>query len=404
LRARPFRHLLASRTVALVGDGMVPVALAFAVLGLPGGSATALGTVLAARSVAQIAFVVLGGVLADRWPRQRLMIGAELVAAASLAGNAALFVTGAAEVPAVAALAAVNGAAAATFLPAAQGVLPDLVSTEDLRSANALLRLSMGLATVLGALVVSVLVAVIGPGRALAVGAGTFLVSALLLGRMRVTGRQDRRRGSVLADLAGGWREFRSRRWVWTVVAQFAVLNACVESGLRVLGPVVAQQSLGGATAWSLILAAQSAGRLAGSVLVMRAGTRRPLFVAVGATFGYVPPFVLLAVGAPAVVVAASLLVTGICGSVFTVLWSAMLQTHVPGQVLSRISSYDILGSYLLGPVGLSMVGWAAAAFGVREVLLCCAAICALASVLSVLTRQVRTLPAAPRDGQPANS
>jgi len=399
LRAGPFRRLLLSRTVSLVGDSMAPVALAFAVLAMPNGSAAGLGAVLAARSLAQIAFFLGGGVLADRLPRKQLMIGAELLAASSQACAATLVIGGDARIPELAALAAVNGAAAATFMPTVHGTLPTIVSADRLRSANALLRLTMGVSTIVGSLLASVLVAALGPGYALLADAGTFLASALLLVGIRVPApvRHDRR--TFLADLGHGWREFRTRRWVWVVVAQFAVLNACVDGGIRVLGPVVADERLGGATAWSLILATQATGRLVGSFLAMRIGPRRPLFVAVNLAFGFVPPFVLLAVGAPAVVVAFATLISGVCGTVFSVLWSTALQTHVPNDILSRITSYDLLGSYALGPIGLSLVGWAAAAFGTEQVLLLCAGLCALATIAALSTQDIRREPVEARAG-----
>jgi predicted MFS family arabinose efflux permease len=444
LRVPGFRRLFLAQTVNLLGSAIAPIALAFAVLGQPGGSATHLGLILAARALGQVTFLLFGGVLADRMPRLRLMTGSNLIAFAAQGSVAGLFLAGPAPLAAVAGLAAVNGAAAALFLPAARGVVPQLAPSGDLQPANALLRLSRNTASIAGAALAGVLLAVTAPGWALACDAASFVISAALLARI---GRPSQRRAglatgsgagprprprpattsataapsgtstaedpagtpapaatpSILADLRAGWREFRSRAWVWLPVAQFTMVNGCF-AAIWVLGPVIARRDLGGAPAWAAVLTANAIGLVGGSLLALRLRPRHPLRLACAATFGFLPPFFLLAVSAPVPLIAASMLINGVCVDIFEVLWDTALQRHVPPGLLSRITSYDLLGSFALGPLGLALAGPAAAAAGLAATLTGAGLLLAAASVVPLLSRAVRDLPAEPVPGTVGSS
>jgi MFS family permease len=408
LRYAGFRRLFLAQTVNLLGSAIAPIALAFAVLGQPGGSATDLGLILAARALGQVAFLLFGGVLADRMPRLRLMTAANLIAFAAQGSVAGLFLAGPAPLAAVAGLAAVNGAAAALFLPAARGVVPQLIPADQLQPGNALLRLSRNSASIAGAALAGVLLAVASPGWALACDSASFLISAALLTRVgtyvttatttgTTAGRQDGS-PSIVRDLREGWREFRARAWVWLPVAQFAMVNGCF-AVIWVLGPVVARQDLGGAPAWAAVLTANAIGLVGGSLLALRLRPAHPLRVACAATFGFLPPFFLLAAAAPVWLIAAAMLVNGVCVDIFEVLWDTCLQRHVPPGLLSRITSYDLLGSFALGPLGLALAGPAAAAAGLAATLTGAGLLLAAASVVPLLSRAVRDLPAGPAPG-----
>jgi MFS family permease len=387
--------------VSLLGSGVAPVALAFAVLGLPGASATDLGVVLAARSVAQVLLLLLGGVLADRWPRAAVLVASDVLSAAAQGVVAALFLTGTAAVPAVAVLAAVNGAAGALFLPATRGIVPEVVAGEHLQPANALLRLSANVTGIVGAALGGVLVVGVGPGWALAADAASFAASAVLLLGVRVPAAVRSAAGSVLTDLREGWREFASRRWLWVVVLQFALVNGCF-AAVNVLGPLTAQRSLGGAGSWSVVLTCLSVGLVAGSLVALRLRPRFPLRTAVLATLGFTPPFLLLAVPAPVWLIGASMLLAGVCIDVFEVLWDTTLQHHVPHGALARIGSYDAVGSFALGPVCLAVVGPLADTVGARAVLLAGGALSASAGLVALADRSVRRLPPAAVPDRPS--
>lgn len=392
LRERSFRYLFLSQTLSLIGSSAAPIALAFAVLALPDSSPTDLGMVLFGRSAAQVIFVLFGGVLADRFPRRGVMVTAELLAGISQACAATLVLTNSATVTVLTLLQAINGAASAMFLPASVGVLPQIVAEPLLQPANALLRVASNASSIVGAAAAGVVVAGVGPGWALAADAASFGISATLLVGTQVSGMVRASHTSMLADLRHGWREFASRQWIWVVVAQFAVLNACANGGINVLGPVVAAERLGGAPAWSVIMATQSSGFLVGGIIAMRVRPRRPILMAVLLTFGFVPPFFLLAFSTPTWLIAASTLVSGLCGTTFSVLWATSLQRLVPSETLSRISSYDALGSYLLGPLGLAIVGPVASGMGVTPTLMLFGALSILATTLALLSPEVRTL------------
>jgi MFS family permease len=396
LRHRTFRNIFAARAVSLLGTSMAPVALAFAVLGQPGGSAARLGIVLAGRSTAQVVFLLFGGALADRFPRYRIMVGSDLLAFAAQGAIAGLFITRTAPLGLLVGLSVLNGAANALFIPASRGLVPEIVDASELQSANALIRLSENAAGLAGAAASGGIIVAVGAGWALGIDAVTFLISAMLVLTSRALRRgHARERATLLSDLREGWQEFRSRTWVWIIVVQFALVNLCFSPCVYVLGPVVAKEHWGGALAWSVIVTANAVGLILGSFLVLRLRPAYPLLVATLVTFGFLPPFFLLAVHAPVWVVASSMLVNGVAADVFEVLWMTALQEYIPGDKLSRVTSYDALGSFVLGPLGLLLVGPVAAAVGVERTLIAAGLIVAAGNIVALSTRSVRTLPAA---------
>lgn len=396
LRDRTVAALLAARSISLLGNAIAPVALAFAVLAMPGGSATDLGLILAARTVTQVAFVLLGGVLADRLPKYRVMVGADIVAAAVQAGAATLVILGDANLPALAVLAALNGAAAAVFEPASRSIMPQLVPADALQSANALLKFSMRGGSIVGAALAGVLVAAFGPGTTIAVDAATFLASALLLMVIRAP-RQvapDAPGQTMLAQLAEGWREFTARQWVWAMVGQLAFVNILLAGGFYVLGPVVAEQSLGGAPAWSAVLTAQAVGFVAGTFVAMRIRPRFPLRVAALMTACFPLSLFLLAGPAPLALIAVAAFLAAICIDVFEVTIDTTLQQHIPKESLSRVMSYEALGSFAFVPLGMAAAGPVAEAAGVGRTLTVAAVLIVLSGFAVLLLPSVRNIRA----------
>lgn len=403
LRQATFRNFFVARAVSMLGSSMAPVALAFAVLGEPGGSAGKLGTVLAGRSIAQVTFLMFSGVLADRFPRYRIMVVSDLMAFAAQATIAGLFISCQPPIALLTALAAVNGAASASFLPASRGLMPQIVDPSGLQSANALIRMSENSASLAGAAVSGALIVAVGAGWAIGIDAATFGTSALLMltsGAPR-TGR-GARGTSLLREVREGWQEFRSRQWVWVIVAQFALVNLCFTPCVFVLGPVVAKQHFGGALGWSAVVTANAVGLVFGSFIAMRFRPAHPLLAATLATFGFVPPFFLLAAHAPVWLVAVAMLGNGVCVDVFEVLWMTALHQHVPDDKLSRVNSYDALGSFVLAPVGLLIVGPVAVAAGIGTTLVAAGFLVAAANGFALSMRSVRSLEAKTETEQPA--
>jgi predicted MFS family arabinose efflux permease len=362
LRHRDYRLLLGSQAVSVLGDRMVAVALAFAVLE-QGGSESAVGLVLACRALPLVACLPVGGVVADRVSRRAVMVSADLVRAASQGTTAALLVGGAPGVATLALLAAVTGAATGFFNPASTGLLPALVAPDDLQPANGLRATAMAAGEIVGPIVAGALVASAGAGWALAVDAVTFGISAALLSRLRPPARAVRAAVSLLGDLRAGWETFRSRTWVWTFVAAGALGNL-LWGAWSALGPIVADRQLGGAAAWGAVLAAMGAGGIVGGALAIRARLRRPLVGVAVATLVFAVPLALLAAGAPAALLAVGALASGAAMMLGNAVWESTLQRHIPGEALSRVSAYDWLGSLALYPVGLAVWGPVAAAVG----------------------------------------
>lgn len=397
LKERDFGLVYGAQVVSLLGDGIIPVALAFAVLDLTG-SATDLGLVLAARTLPMIASLLAGGVVADRVSRRGVMIVADLVRFASQGVLGVLLVSGEARLWELAVLQAVLGAATGFFNPASTGLIPQVVSAARLQEANALRGFAMAIGGIAGPVIAGVLVATLGSGEALLADAATFALSALLLARVRVPARaDDGPRASFLADLRDGWRELRARTWAWTVVGAFAIINLLV-APFYVLGPLVAKRELGGAAAWAGILAARGAGEVLGALVALQIRPARPLRMAVLACgLGFIPTM-LLAAGAPAVVIGAAAVLSGAGVMVFNTLWETTMQSHIPPAALSRVSAYDWFGSLTFQPLGFALAGPVAARIGVATTLWAAATLELILVASLLLVRDVRTLGAsAPR-------
>jgi MFS family permease len=162
---RSFRLFFFGQGISAVGDRVVSVALAFAVLDLTG-SVKDLGLVLAAQTVPLVLFLLMGGVWSDRLSRRAVMLTSDLVRAGAQGASAFLLVSGNAHVWQLVVLQAVYGAAEAFFKPAAQALLPETVAAADLQQANALIAVSGNIANIGGPALAGVLVATLAPAGA----------------------------------------------------------------------------------------------------------------------------------------------------------------------------------------------------------------------------------------------
>jgi MFS family permease len=400
LRTREFRLLFSAQAVSVLGDRMVAVALAFAVLEI-GGSVADVGLVLAAGTFPLVATVLVGGVVADRASRRGVMVAADLVRVASQGAMAALLIAGAAEVWMLALLAAVSGAATGFFGPASTGLLPEVVLAEQLQPANALRTSAVSAGEILGPIMAGVLVAAAGAGWAIAVDAVTFAVSAACLLALRVAPRAREQQSPFVADLRAGWDAFRSRRWVWTFVAYFSLVNL-LWGAWGTLGPIVAEQDLGGAAAWGAILPAMGIGALAGSLLAARVRPSRPLLLAAFTDGLFALPLAFLAATSSVPLIACGAFLAG-AGMALTIsIWESTLQRHVPDESLSRVSSYDWFGSLAFYPLGLAIWGPIAAAIGVGTSLWLSFGLAAVLTLALISVPDIRRLPAAPPAQGPA--
>jgi len=391
LGQREFRLLWLGRTTSFVGSAFANVALAFAVLDLTGSKAD-LGFVLAARAVPQVIFLLVGGIWADRLPRHLVMVTSNVISGASQGLIALLLLLGHAQIWQLMALAAVNGMSSAFFFPASSGIIPQTVPRPMLQSANAILRLGQNSSWIFGAALGGLVVAATSPGVGIAVDSATFFVAAFFTALIRIPTELRMEGSNFLAELADGWREFSSRTWLWVIVLQFGFVNAIEQGTEGVLGPAISKEHFGGAAGWGFILTAQSLGLFAGGLILLRFRPRRLLLTAT-LSFLLTIPFLLALAGPlpfPAVIALAAMAGLGI--EIFGIMWDTTMQQEIPQEKLSRVYSYDALGSFVLIPLGYAVAGPVSEAVGTRATILGAAAISLTATLLVLLVRDVRTI------------
>ena len=385
-----FRWLLGARTISFLGNAIAPVALAFAVLDLTG-SASDLGFVVAARSAANVALVLYGGVIADRLPRSVVLVGSSLAAGLTQGLVAVLMLTHSATIALLLVLAVINGAVSAISFPASKALTAQTVPVDLLQPANALLRLGINGSAIFGAAIAGILVSLIGSGWCIAVDAVTFVVAAGMFSRIRIEEDAPTARTSMLTELREGWGEFVSHTWVWVVVVQFLVVNAVLTGSLAVLGPAVADESFG-RRAWGLLLACQALGLVVGGLLALRFRPGRPLFVGVLCSGLLAAPVLGLGLTSNVLTLIPLAFVAGIGSEVFGISWDLSLQEHIPPERLARVYAYDALGSFIAIPVGAAVIGPLAVQLGLEPALIGSAVVIITATALALLNPSVRSL------------
>ena len=396
LQERDFRLLFSGTVITTVGDRIAGIALAFAVLEI--GSATDLGLVFAVRQIAEALVLVLGGVLSDRLPRNFVIVGASLVQGAAQAGTAAAVLSGSGSIAAIMVLQGIYGIGAGLVVPAEVGLVPQTVSPGRLQQANALQGLSRNLTGILGPAIGGALVVAGSPGTALGIDAFSFVVCAVILQRIRIAPRANgNERAGFIHELREGWQEFTSRTWLWASVVLFGIGNLGFCAWI-ILGPVIAKADLGGAGAWGIILAIGGVGAVVGSVISMKVRPRRPL---VACTLAAVPLAgqLLVLVLAPSVwLLSVAAFVAGAGIAVHLTLWFTLFQREIPEHAQSRVASYDVLGSFVLMPIGFAVVGPLSDAIGVSETLWLSLGVMLVTWVLILSLPSVWALRALPAD------
>jgi MFS family permease len=399
LRVPAFRNLFLGQSASSVGDQVVVVALALYITRRTG-SPTDLGFVLAAKALPLIALVLLGGVVADRLPRQRLMLASDGIRAALHALLAALIVAGGASVVELIAIEAAFGAAQAFFQPAYTGLLPRVVPAAQLQQAQALSSTTQNLAIFVGPALGTLLVLGLGAGTAFALDAATFALSAVLL--LRVTPRPARagegaedETESLSAALRAGWDTVRALPWVWVTIASFTI-GVCVGyAPWYALAPAIAQHVYGGTSRFGVLESVAGGGAVLAAIAGLRWRPRRPLLLGLVLTLFWPAQSLAFAAGAPLAVVIALAFASGAGFSLFEIWWQTALASHIPPQALSRVSSYDWMGSLALLPLGFALSGPVGSLLGDRVVLAGGAAISVVALLGALVPRSTRRLTGA---------
>ncbi|WP_051059084.1 MFS transporter [Nocardiopsis lucentensis] len=393
LRHPAFRALALGRSLMYLGNGMASVALAFAVLDTTG-SLVNVGLVVGARSVANVCLLLLGGVIADRLPRSLVLRGGCALAAASQGVLALTLLTGAASLPLMIGLSLINGAAAAANLPAAAALTPQTVPAGLLRPANAMLRVGTHTGMFAGAALGGAVVGLMGAGWAIAADAVLFTLAGVAFLFLRLPGGALHAAGegsNVLRDLRDGWSEFIARPWVWIIVLQFMVVNAGWSATTSVLGPAIADATFG-RTLWGVLMAVNSAGLLLGGVLAARWQPRRALLYGTALILVQTVPLFALAGPTPLPLLFAAMFVAGVAVEQFSVAWEVSVQENVPQQKLSRVYSYDALGSFVAMPVGQIAIGPLAERIGAEPSIALMAGLTVAATLAAIASGSVRNL------------
>lgn len=386
-----FRWFFAGRAISFLGSAASPIALSFAVLQLTGGNARAMAYVLAAQTLPLIIFTLFGGILGDRVSRSRLLIVTHLFDALVLFAITAVLVFAPQAIVALVALSFIAGSLAAATRPALTGIVPQLVAPEDLQRANSALAMTKSLTRVIGPPLGGLIVTLVGGQWAVALNGLAMLIATACLTRIRVDDAPVRGSSSVLADLRSGFAEFTSRRWVWTITAAFSLMNFGYGAIILVIGPVLANDTFG-AQGWGLVLGASAAGILLASSALYWLPVRRLLAAGMVAAAFIATPMIGLGLSAPLWVLIALGFVSGLGTGIVGVAWETSLQRHVPGPVIARVSSYDVVGSFIAMPIAMLVSVPIAEAIGARPFALAAGIATVVLMLAPLAVREVREL------------
>lgn len=353
---RDFRLYFTARLVSLLGDAMLPVALLYGVVSLGYGT-TGVGLVLAAQVLPFAAFVLFGGVLADRFTPQRMMVGADAARFVLQAVAATAFATGHPALWLLMGLSALSGVATAAFQPGLASVITQV--SADLQRANAVTRVAEAMATLGGPAMAGLLIAVSGVPVVLAADSATFAVSGVCLLMLRLapvaTGAPGQE-SSTWRNLVEGWHEFRSRTWMWAVIVGWIVLGITVWGPIRPLATILVTDRHG-ASGLGMMWTAFGAGGVLGGLAGVRYRPRHPLRAGATGLLAWSVWPLTLAAGLSLPEVCAGAAIGGATMAFWGVMWSTSVQTHIPAAVLNRISAYEIAGSLIAFPIGQALAG-----------------------------------------------
>jgi len=401
----PFRTLLTARIISNFGNGLGPIALAFGVLSLEDATASSLSIVMAAQMGPMVLFMLFGGVIADRFPRALVVGVSDILLSAFVIANGVMLINGSATVFSLAVIALISGSLNALWWPAFAGLVPEIVAEEDLQSANSVVALGSNGANIAGTVAGGIIVAGIGAGPAMVLDGVSFLIAGLLVFTLRKYGKtrvQTEHSPTVYADLVHGWKEFSSRSWVVAVVAGYSIIAMIFESVFAVVGPVHAEQELGGPKPWSWILAALSAGMVAGVLVSLKVRPKYPLVIGLGAQVAVAGWILTMGVTNWIPLIMLSAFFAGIAFDFFYVLWQTAMQSNIPRESLSRVTSYDAFGSLALAPLGLIVAGPITEKFGSATTLIAMGLIFIVVLAAILLVPAVRNLEGKTVD-QPEN-
>jgi MFS family permease len=387
------KRLFIARFISNFGNGMGPIALAFGILALPDGSANMLGLVLGATTVVFLLMAPFGGVIADKYGRARMVGVTDMAAGLVLFIQVAYFATG--DVP-LAVLLITNGFFGlmwGIFWPAFSGLMPAVLPEAGLQKGNALNAFMTNAGVISGAAVAGLLIEVFGVAFTLAIDAASFFISGLMIFTFRhLTPRAEQTENTMLDDLLHGWKVFLSFRWIVIIVGAFSFIVMCWAAAENVLGPLIALEHFNGPKSWSFVISAESAGLIVGSLIAIKIKPKYPMRFLMLSSFTITFYIWSLAKPQSLLMIAFGAFLFGITLDLWGTLWSTALQRKVPRDSLSRVSSFDAMGSMMFRPVGLAIAAPLSTFFGIENFLQILAAITVVAIIVPLLDPQVRNM------------
>jgi MFS family permease len=338
--------------------------------------------------------VLFGGVLSDRLGARPMMVGADLARIATQSTVAVLFFTGTPSLWLLMACSALAGAAAAMFQPGVNGMVP--LVTRDLQPANASIKVADSSAQLLGPALAGVLIATVGAGAVYTIDAATFAVSAACLLALRIPAHLTAAAGSaVVRDLRVGWREFRSRTWIWVVILVWVAYGITMFGPIIPIGSTLVSTRLGDA-AYGWVVTGWGAGAVVGGFGAMLVRPAHPLRAGAVAIFGWALLPLAIAASAPLWLLLAGHLVAGSAWSFWSVMWATSVQTHIPSEMLNRVTAYEVAGSVSGIAVGQALAGPATHFVGGAELLGVSAGVCMVGAAVLLAVPAVRNLRRTP--------
>jgi len=387
------KRLFLARFISNYGNGMGPIALAFGILGLPKGSANLLGLVLGTTTVLFLIMAPFGGVIADKYGRARMVGLTDMVGGLILFVQVAYFATG--DVP-IAVLLIVNGCFGilwGIFWPAFSGVMPAVLPEAGLQKGNALNALVTNSGMILGAASAGFLIDAFGPALTLGIDAASFFISGFLIFTFRhLTPRAERSENTMFDDLRHGWKVFISFKWIVIIVAVFSFIVMCWAAAENVLGPLIALEHFDGAKSWSFVITAESVGLIVGSLIAIKVKPKYPMRFLMLSSFTITFYIASLAKPQSLAVIMVGAFLFGITLDLWGTLWSTALQRKVPRDSLSRVSSFDAMGSLMFRPIGLAIAAPLSTLLGIENFTYILAVITVFAIVLPLFNSEVRNM------------
>ena len=384
-----YRRFLIARFISNFGNGMGPIALAFGILHMRGGSASLLGWILGIQTIAMLCMSPLGGVIADKYGRVRVLGMMDIIGGSAFLVQAYFFSTGHVPLGIFLAVNIVFGLCWGVFWPAFGGLMPALVGEEELQKANSTNQFVANIAIISGTATGGILVSTIGSTLALTVDALSFIICGIIVFSLRRLTVASEGETSMLDDLKHGWKVFLSFRWIVAIVAAFGLIVMSWAAAENILGPLISLKNFSGAKSWSIVLSAEAVGYVVGSLLGMRIRPKYPMRFLMLMTLSVSVYIFSLARPQPLWVIAVCAFFWGITLDLWGAIWTTALQKEVPRDSLSRVSAFDGMGSLSLRPLGLAIAAPMANWLGLDHTLVILAILSGVVTLLTLAVPQV---------------